>query len=74
MDTWICVEDLPPSHSEPVVYARPDPFRPGRWHVGIAYWTVSQRWNPEMESSMNPEGFTHYKPLGDPPLPRFRKE
>lgn len=64
---WIPVRERQPDRKEPIVYARPDPGRHGKWHVGIAYWTVSQRWNPQMESEHAPEGFTHWKPLGDTP-------
>jgi len=60
---WTAVADKEPDHSEPIVYRRPN--GPGRWHVGIAYWTVSQKWNPEMESQHAP-GFTHWKSLGTP--------
>lgn len=64
---WTAVADRHPPHEEPVVYARPNQRRPGCWSVGIAYWTVSQKWNPEAESQQAPAGFTHWKPLGDPP-------
>lgn len=64
---WIRVSDRAPDHSEPVVYARPHRREPGRWSVGIAYWTRSQRWNPEQESTEAPDGFTHWKPLGRRP-------
>jgi hypothetical protein len=67
MSEWIAVSDEPPPHEEPVVYARPNPRRPGTWHIGIAYWTVSQKWNPEAESTQAPQGFTHWKPLGEQP-------
>jgi len=61
---WISVADKQPPHDEPIVYARPDTKRgPGRYHVGIAYWTVSERWHPELESANSPEGFTHWMPL-----------
>jgi hypothetical protein len=63
---WIPVHKHPPDKKEPVVYARKKPDRSG-WHVGIAYWTVSEKWNPEMESVLAPEGFTHWKPLGETP-------
>jgi hypothetical protein len=62
---WIAVRHQPPDRGEPVVYARPN--GPDKWHVGIAYWTVSQCWNPQQESSFAPQGFTHWKPLGAPP-------
>ena len=68
MSDWIRVEDKEPSTDEPIVYARIN-TRSKRinWHVGIAYWTVSDKWNPEMESTRAPNGFTHWKPLGEPP-------
>jgi hypothetical protein len=65
---WIAVIDRPPPTTEPVVYARPNDRRPGTFHVGIAYWTVSQKWNPEAESQRAPMGgFTHWAPLPPPP-------
>ena len=64
MSEWISVKDQMPDASEPVIYARP---KRGRWAVGIAYWTVSKKWNPEMESTQTPQGFTHWKHLGEPP-------
>lgn len=63
---WISVEDEQPDHKEPVVYAVNRPG-PGRWSVGIAYWTVSKKWNPEMESTQAPDGYTHWMPLPEPP-------
>ncbi|MEE1611593.1 DUF551 domain-containing protein [Microvirga sp. CF3016] len=62
---WISVKDRAPEKGEPVVYCRPG--RNGRLNVGIAYWTVSQKWNPEMESTHAPTGFTHWMPLPAPP-------
>lgn len=59
---WITVENQAPDRKEPVVYARRKTDRSG-WFVGIAYWTVSDRYNPEMESSYAPHGFTHWMPL-----------
>lgn len=63
---WIPVSLQAPPRGEPVVYARPKPGK-NKWHVGIAYWTVSDRWNPECESRHAPNGFTHWKPLGPTP-------
>jgi hypothetical protein len=63
---WIPVRERLPPKDEPVVYARPN--GPERWHVGVAYWTVSQKWNPEAESRFAPYGFTHWMPLPEPPL------
>lgn len=63
---WISVKELPPDHAEPVVYARPKGN--GKWSVGIAYWTVSQKWFPEPYGVLAPRGFTYYKPLGTPPI------
>lgn len=60
---WIAVRDESPPTDEPVVYRRPNDRRPGVWNVGIAYWTVSQKWDPEAESQHAPAGFTHWKPL-----------
>lgn len=62
---WISVKVKAPPHDEPVVYARYS--GPGTYHVGIAYWTVSQKWMPEMESTEAPTGFSHWCPLPDPP-------
>lgn len=65
---WIDVRKKMPDKKEPIVYAKPDTRRGrGHWHVGIAYWTVSDKWNPEAESQKAPEGFTYWKPLGPPP-------
>lgn len=61
---WISVEKEGPATDEPIVYCKPNPK--GGWHVGIAYWTVSETWNPEMESTENPSGFTHWMPLPSP--------
>lgn len=63
--SWIAFKDHAPPTTEPVVYARPK--SDGRWYVGIAYWTVSAKWNPEAESQYAP-GFTHWMPLPDPPI------
>ena len=60
---WISVKERPPSKKEPVVYRRPNPK--GGWHVGIAYWTVSKKWFPQIESVRVPEGFTEYLELPD---------
>lgn len=67
MSDWINIKDRMPDQKEPIVYARPHSRRNGVWSVGIAYWTVSERWNPEHESQRAPQGFTHWKPLGDAP-------
>ena len=62
---WIATGDKIPPTDEPVVYCMP---RGGKkWSVGIAYWTVSEKWMPEMNSEQAPEGFTHWIPLPDPP-------
>lgn len=64
MSEWQPTKDLK-DHTEPVVYAVK---RKGRWMVGIAYWTVSQKWNPDAYSQHGvPDGFTHWMPLPDPP-------
>ena len=57
---WISVEDELPDRKEPIVYRRPNPRKEGQWHVGIAYWTVSNKWNPEYQSSSCPNGFTDW--------------
>lgn len=66
MSEWISVKDREPSYKEPVLYARVK--KNGPISVGIAYWTVSKRWIPEMESISSPSGFTHWMPLPDPPI------
>lgn len=67
--SWIAVSVEKPPKDEPIVYMKPDPRRgPGHWHVGIAYWTVSHKWNPEAQSRHAPEGFTHWMPLPPPEL------
>lgn len=68
--TWISIKDQEPPKDEPIVYAKPDTHRgPERWHVGIAYWTVSNKWNPEAQSRHAPTGFTYWMPLPPPPNP-----
>ena len=62
---WISVKDQVPSHSEPIVYCRRKDAK--TWHVGIAYWTVSKKWNPELNSTHALQGFTHWLPLPDVP-------
>lgn len=62
---WQSIKDKKPDGKEPIVYARPRGN--GKWGVGIAYWTVSDKWNPEAESQHAPEGFTHWMPLPHPP-------
>lgn len=67
---WISVKEQVPSHDEPIVYCMPQnrtPYIHGRWHVGIAYWTVSEKWNPNIYSEKYKEGFTHWMPLPDYP-------
>ena len=66
MNEWISVEDRRPDSKEPVVYAHRKPNRK-QWFVGIAYWTVSDKWKPEMESTQTPQGYTHWMPLPYPP-------
>ena len=61
---WTRVKDEEPVRTEPIVYAR---RRGQRWSVGIAYWTVSGKWNPEMGARLDPDGFTHWTPLFPPP-------
>lgn len=61
---WIRVCDQKPPTKEPVVYAVPKGN--GRYGVGIAYWTVSEQWNPEIESVRAPQGFTLWMPLPGP--------
>lgn len=65
MDNWISVEEKLPPFDEPIVYCI---LRRNRANgVGIAYRTVSDKWNPEMESTTTPKGFTHWIPLPPPP-------
>ena len=66
MSDWISVEDELPPKGEPVVYIKTKDHKEG-WFVGIAYWTVSEKWNPECESTQCPTGFTHWMPLPEPP-------
>lgn len=61
---WISVKEAMPDTKEPVLYLR---RTSNKNYIGIAYWTVSKKWNPEAESEHNPIGFTHWAPL--PPLP-----
>lgn len=67
MSEWIKCSERMPDKREPVVYMRPSDWQRGKIHVGIAYWTVSEKWNPECESTQAPEGFTHWIPLPEPP-------
>lgn len=67
---WISVEDEIPNHEEPIIYTRPDGKK---WIVGVAYWTVSDRWNPDIYSDKDYDGFTHFMYLPRPPFP-IRKE
>ena len=62
---WISVKDKMPDKKEPVVYMRSG--QGNQISVGIAYWTVSNKWNPLHESAADPEGFTHWMPLPEPP-------
>jgi len=66
MSAWIDVKDKKPPTDEPIVYVKPKDGE--RFCVGIAYWTVSKKWKPEMESTQNLSGFTHWMPLPEPPL------
>ena len=67
MSEWISVKDRPPPIDEPIVYISPRKREGAKYGVGIAYRTVSKKWKPEAESTMNPHGFTHWMPLPDPP-------
>ena len=64
---WISVKEQIPSHDEPIVYCIPGALN-SMFHVGIAYWTVSKKWNPDIYSEKNKEGFTHWIPLPDRPI------
>ena len=57
---WIKVSDKPPEKTEPIVYCNKNRSPMG---VGIAYWTISEKWNPEALSEKNKQGFTHYLEL-----------
>jgi len=63
MSEWISVKKQKPPTNEPVVYMRVESHRNA---VGIAYWSVSDKWVPEAESVHAPTGFTHWAHL--PPL------
>lgn len=65
---WIDINDQEPPTNEPVVYCRKrHDGGVSFWSVGIAYWTVSKKWKPEMESLRAPSGFTHWMPLPSNP-------
>ena len=66
MNNWISVKDRLPDRKEPIIYIKRKEFKKG-WFVGIAYWTVSDKWHPQYESIGNPKGFTHWQPLPEPP-------
>ncbi|MGR5294725.1 hypothetical protein ACPV5U_08465 [Vibrio mediterranei] len=57
---WISVKEQKPPTDEPIVYRRDEGSKK---YVGIAYWTVSDKWKPEAESVCCPNGFTHWFPL-----------
>ncbi len=67
MSDWIDVKDQVPDKKEPILYARPKAR--GKWSIGVAYWTASGKWNPELNSAFAPKGFTHWKAVGEPPNP-----
>lgn len=50
---------------EPVLYARSKGN--GRASVGIAYWTRSKKWKPELGVDEYPASFTYFCRLGNPP-------
>ena len=61
---WTSIKDQTPSHDEPIIYCiSPKGHDRSQWNVGIAYWTVSEKWNPDIYSNKNYEGFTHWMPL-----------
>ena len=62
---WISTKDQIPAHKEPVIYCQRKNKKP--WRVGIAYWTASQTWDPQLNSSLDPKGFTHWLPLPSNP-------
>lgn len=61
---WIPITERAPDKKEPVLYRKNNIG--GRYGVGIAYWTVSDKWIPEAQSLSHPHGFTHWMPL--PPV------
>ncbi len=67
MSDWISVEDRLPDSKEPIVYCSTHKTTKGKIGVGVAYWTVSDKWNPEMSSEYCKTGFTHWMPLPEPP-------
>lgn len=69
---WISVKDREPPTAEPVVYCQKRDEK--KFAVGVAYWTVSEKWSPEAESVQRPEGFTHWMPLPEPPMRCERSE
>jgi len=70
--SWILVSDEKPPTDEPVVYAKRKDN--GGYAVGIAYWSVSDTWVPECESTRFPDGFTMWSPLPKPHDIRMKKE
>ena len=58
---WISTKDQIPDHKEPIICCMRKNER--TWYVDIAYWTVSQTWNPGLNSVHAPQGFTHWLPL-----------
>lgn len=64
MQKWISIKDQIPKRDEPILYCYQDDEK---WAVGIAYWTVSNKWNPDIYSTKYPKGFTYWMPLPNTP-------
>ena len=62
---WVSCEEMPPPATEPVVYCMKK--GDGKWSVGIAYYSVSEKWIPDLFSEKHRYGFTHWMPLPPPP-------
>jgi hypothetical protein len=69
---WISVGKRVPPHSELIVYYMSTGKGSGTFHVGIAHWTASKKWSPDIYSEKNRKGFTHWLPLPD--VPNVEKE
>lgn len=66
---WKSVATEKPDRKEPIVYCKK---AQSRWAIGIGYWTVSEKWHPDLNSVFLPNGFTHWIPL--PTLPPTQEE
>lgn len=60
---WISVVDEIPNHDNSILYCE---YKGKTWDIGIAHW-INNKWVPNMYSSENFIGFTHWQPLPSAP-------